>query len=129
MTRYYDSTHKYRPTEDTPIPIGDEWTRDPNPSYICNFCNRTLTKLIDSSGQNTSYYCSACSIEVDPSLTEVRSQARLTTPDGPPDTPYVSTNFPEPTVGRKKKELTGSFKVLRDKGMRFTSVTESNIKR
>jgi len=47
-------------------------------------------------------------------------------PEGVNTTPYVSSNFVESTVSRKKKELTGSFKVLHDKGMKFTSVTEKN---
>jgi hypothetical protein len=34
------------------ITIGDEYSGEDTPaSYICNYCNRTLSRLIDSGGQ------------------------------------------------------------------------------
>jgi hypothetical protein len=126
MTKYFDSSHRYKPKEDTPIPISDQWTRDPNPSYYCNYCQRRLSKLQGRSGENVAYYCVTCSIEVevDPSLTELRSASKLSVPDGPIEHPSVAFP-PEVSIGRKKKELTGSFKVLQQKGARFTNITES----
>jgi hypothetical protein len=124
MTRYYDSSHRYKPKEDTPIPIGEQWTRDPNPSYICNYCQRTMSKLTDRSGLSPSWYCTHCSIEVDPSITEVRSKSPLTTRDEPPDNPVVSIP-PEPSLRKKKKEIKGGLVELQKRGIKVTSFTES----
>jgi hypothetical protein len=42
---------KSKPNKDKTI-IGDEWSGEDNPEYSCSWCNRILSKLIDSSGQN-----------------------------------------------------------------------------
>jgi hypothetical protein len=83
-----------------------------------------MSKLTDRSGLSPSWYCTNCSIEVDPSITEVRSKSPLTTRDEPPDNPAVAYP-PEPELKRKKTELPGAFDVLRKRGMRFTSYTEN----
>jgi hypothetical protein len=77
------------------------------------------------SGENVSYYCNFCSVETNPQEKELRSKPRIEPHEGGNKVPLVSTKFTEPTVGRKKKELTGSFKVLRERGMKFTNITES----
>jgi hypothetical protein len=120
MTKWYDDQHKYRPDSDTPISVGGNWYREPQREFYCEYCQRRLSKLQNNTG-NVSYYCSACSVEVDPSLTEVRSKSRLSTPEGPPETPYVSTKFTEPTVGRKPVEPKGSFAALRARGIKITN--------
>jgi hypothetical protein len=127
MTVYGDKNRRGRVPADTPIVAGTEWTQDPRREYVCSYCNRTMTKLQDRNSANISYFCSACNVETNAEeIDNLRTRSRLQMPEGPVNTtPYVSTKFTEPTVGRKNKELTGSFKVLRDKGMKFTSVTES----
>jgi hypothetical protein len=124
MTKWHDDKNKWRMNADTPIPIGDEWNRDPNPSYICNYCQRTMSKLTDRSGLSPSWYCTNCSIEVDPSITEVRSKSPLSTRDEPPEHPYVAFP-PEPELKRKKKEIKGGLKAMTEKGsIRVTSYKE-----
>ena len=47
--------------------------------YSCSWCNRTLSRLIDSGGQNSCYYCNYCQIQFDPSETQVRKKSKLGT--------------------------------------------------
>jgi hypothetical protein len=35
----------------TPIVIGDEWTRDDDSIPICDYCSVTMVKLVDRGGQ------------------------------------------------------------------------------
>lgn len=125
MTKWYDDQHKYKQDPGTPISVAGNWYGVPQREFYCEYCQRRLSKLTDRSGLSPSWYCSFCQIESSPDEKEMRSKGKLETAEGPPDTPLASTKFKEPSVGRGKKELTGSFKILRDKGMRFTSVTES----
>jgi hypothetical protein len=83
-----------------------------------------LSKLTDSSGQNQNYYCNHCSIEFNPSKSEVRSKSKLTTPEGPPETPYVAYP-PEPELRKKKVEIKGGLAELQKRGISITSYTES----
>jgi hypothetical protein len=126
MTNYYDKKNKWRMNKDTPISIRN-YEHDEPKTYYCNNCNRTLNKLIDSSGQNESYYCNYCSIEVIPSLTEVRSASKLVTPEGPVESPSVSYP-PEPTIGRTPVEPKGVFKLFKDRGMKIKNYKEEKGK-
>jgi hypothetical protein len=122
MTDYYNKKNKWRRDKDTPISIRN-YEHDEPKTYYCNNCNRTLNKLIDSSGQNVSYYCNHCSIEVIPSLTEVRSASKLVTPEGPIENPSVSYP-PEVTIGRTPPEIKGGLAELKKRGIRITSYKE-----
>jgi hypothetical protein len=93
---------------------------DSREEHYCPCCQLRLSRLIDSSGLNTSYYCNHCSIEVLPSITEVRSKSKIVTPEGPVESPFVSYP-PEPSIGRQPVEPKGLFKFLRDRGMRITN--------
>jgi hypothetical protein len=120
LTDYYNKRNKWRTDKDTPISVRNYENDEPK-TYYCNTCNRTLNKLIDSSGENPAYFCNTCRTEVIPSLTEVRSKSKIVTPDGPIEQPSVSTKFPEPTIGRQPAEPKGLFKFLRDRGMKITN--------
>ncbi|MDQ3838891.1 MAG: hypothetical protein M3297_06440 [Thermoproteota archaeon] len=50
----------------------DEWIGEDIVTFLCSWCNRTLGKLIDSSGQNPSYYCNFCRIELNPENENLR---------------------------------------------------------
>jgi DNA-directed RNA polymerase subunit RPC12/RpoP len=119
MTRYYDSKNKWRMKDDTPISVRN-YEHDEPKTYFCSSCNRTLNRLIDSSGQNPSYFCNTCRTEVFPSLTEVRSASKLVTPEGPVEHPSVSYP-PERTVGRTPPEIKGGLAELKKRGIRITS--------
>jgi hypothetical protein len=125
MTIYHDRNRRGREPNDTPIVAS--YNNNEHKDFYCKWCSRLMTRLIDSSKQNILWYCSACNIETNPDIDSLRSKSRLEVP-GVNQVPLASTKFKEPSVGRQKKELTGTFKILRDKGMRFTSVTESNTK-
>ena len=87
---------------------------DSREEHYCPCCQLRLSRLIDSSGLNTSYYCNHCSIEVIPSLTEVRSASKLVTPEGPVESPSVS--YPP--------EIKGGLAELKKRGIRITSYKE-----
>jgi hypothetical protein len=72
-------------------------------------------------------YGNHCSIEVIPSLTEVRSKSKLTTPEGPIEQPSISY-LPEYTIGQQPVEPKGTFKMLRDRGMKIKNYKEEKGK-
>jgi len=65
MTKYTDKKY-FASKKDIIIASKEEIEQIDNRStntgrtYSCEFCSRTLVKLIDSSGQNISYYCNFC---------------------------------------------------------------------
>jgi hypothetical protein len=128
MTRYLDQKRIAQSNNDISI-IGEEQlreidNRDHPRTYSCDYCHRTLSRLIDSSGNNADicYYCNYCkTTKYD--IEELRSESYLETSEGPVTDPYVSY-APEPTIKRKKKEPKGGFKALQDKGIKITSYTE-----
>jgi hypothetical protein len=75
---------KDKPKNDAITISGDEGKLE----YICSDCNCTLTKLVDSSGENVDYFCKMCSIKFQPQ--EVR-KSRLVTPKDRNDEVCIST--------------------------------------
>jgi uncharacterized CHY-type Zn-finger protein len=69
-----------KPNDDKVI-ISSEYLKDERPSFICSICNRTLTRLTDSSLQNTSFWCRNCSVEFNPESKNVRRESKLSVPD------------------------------------------------
>jgi hypothetical protein len=110
------------------VTIGDEWTREERPSYICNFCSRNLVKLTDRSGKNESYYCNLCGIGFQPNNENVRRESKLSVPDRNQET-LVSTTPGQDYLNasvqiHKEPEIKGGLKVLKDRGTRITSYSE-----
>ncbi len=61
--------------KDTPITIGDEWTNNEENSIPnCDYCSVSMVKLMDSSGQNSSYFCNRCQITREPGETRKKSK-------------------------------------------------------
>ena len=124
MTKYTDSHNYSVKNPDIPISLPD-YTRIESDSvdHYCRYCQFKLSRLIDSSGQNPSLYCSKCLIEY-PDKTEVKTKSRLSTPSkSNADDPSVSYAV-EPQLRRKKTEPKGTFKALKDKGIRITNYSE-----
>jgi hypothetical protein len=116
------SKFKSKPNKDKTI-IGDEWSGEDNPEYSCSWCNRTLSKLIDSSGENPSYYCTHCHIPFEPSETHIRKKSKLGTQRNEVD-PAVTSIQTDPSKEveiRHTVPLRGGFEALSKKGLRFTS--------
>jgi hypothetical protein len=127
MTRYYEAKNKFVQNKDTPISVRN-YEHDQPKTYFCNNCSRTLNKLIDSSGgENISYYCNHCSIEVLPSFTELRSASKLSVPDGPVESPSVSYT-PAVKIGRQPIEPKGTFAELKKKGIKIKNYQEHKPK-
>jgi ribosomal protein L37AE/L43A len=64
-----------RTPNDNVIISGEQFSGEDIPSYICNYCNRTLTRLTDRSGKNESWYCNNCSIEFNPEDEQIRQNS------------------------------------------------------
>jgi DNA-directed RNA polymerase subunit RPC12/RpoP len=124
MTRYTDRHHTL-PNKDIVV-VGNEYNKDAQREYICNYCQRTLSRLIDYSGENPSLYCSYCSIEVIPEIEkDLRAKSKLEVPDGSDIEPSVSYP-PDPNdINRNKdNELKGTFRALQDRGIKITDYKE-----
>ena len=116
-----------KPNKDI-ITIGDEWTGEERPSYICSFCSRNLVKLTDRNNQNESYYCNSCGIDFQPDNENVRRETKLSVPDRNQET-LVSTTPSQDYLNKKVEinhtpEIKGGLKVLKDRGIRITSYSE-----
>ena len=107
------------------IVISSEYYKNDRPSFICNVCDCTLSKLTDSSGQNPSFYCTRCNIEFDPESENVRRESKLSVPDRNVEPALATTPGQEylnkSVENRHEPELKGAFKALRD---RITSYRE-----
>jgi hypothetical protein len=130
MTKYYSDKNKFvtgKPV-DTPISIPAERYDDSilRREYSCEYCHRTLNKLIDSSHQNPSWYCSSCNIKVIPSEeAELRARSRLKVPSGPIQEAAVAY-APEKGLKRKKNEPKGTFRRMQERGIKITNYSERN---
>ena len=117
-----------KPNKDI-ITIGNEWTGEDRPSYICSHCNRDLIKLIDRSRQNTSYYCNACSIEYNPENESIVIEQNFQVPDRNHRT-CNSNNFRNRSMTNvqihTEPEIKGAFKVLQQKGIKIKDYRETD---
>jgi hypothetical protein len=116
---------------DTPITTTDYTQYESrNVTRYCPYCQVSLSRLIDSSGLNPSWYCSRCVIEY-PDKTKVKSKSRLATTEQSNNNDNPLTSYsPERTLGKDKPDYQGGFKVLSQKGtIRITDYKETNTKR
>jgi hypothetical protein len=98
---------------------------DSREEHYCPCCQLRLSRLIDSSGSNPSFYCSKCVINY-PDKSEVKSKSRLSTPQKSNNERPAVSYPPALTLKRKKTEIKGGLKALSEKGsIRITSYTES----
>jgi hypothetical protein len=126
MTKYYEDRNKGRKQDDTPISLRNYQDTYEDRTLICSFCNRTMQRLFDASKLNPSWYCSFCNTETNSEEADnLRTRPRLQMPEGVNTTPYATTKFPEPGLGRKKTEVKGGLAELAKKGsIRITSYSE-----
>jgi DNA-directed RNA polymerase subunit RPC12/RpoP len=116
---------KYFPVgkQNDKVVISSEYYQNDRPSYLCSICNCTLSKLQDAGQNNTMYFCTRCSVEFDPQEENLRKESKITVPER--NEPAVASIGFTPDVSiRHEPELKGAFKVLKDKGLRFTHYEE-----
>jgi hypothetical protein len=120
---------KSKPNKEDKTIIGDEWSGKDKPDYVCSWCQRTLSRLIDSGGQNPCYYCNYCQISFEPSETQIRKKSKLGTQreEVEPAVTSIQTDQSKSVEIRHEPQLKGGFAQLAKKGtIRFTSYQESN---
>jgi hypothetical protein len=128
MTKYYSEKHKFEKDSsyDSPISLRD-YTQIESSNNItrqCPYCNITLSRLIDYSGLNPSFYCSKCVIEF-PDKTKVKTKSRLATTEQTNNNDDPSVAYaPEVGLKRKNKEPKGTFRKLKERGINIISYEE-----
>jgi hypothetical protein len=114
-------THK----KDDKVVISSEFYKNDRPSYLCSWCNCTLSKLQDAGQHNITYFCTRCAIEFDPEYENLRKESKLVVPgNSEPAVTSIQTNMADEVEIRHTPEIKGSFKALRDKGLKITNYKE-----
>lgn len=92
-----------------------------NKVYLCSWCNCSLSRLIDSKGQNPSLYCSRCQISFDPEYDSLRRESKLLVPDRniEPAATSIQTNMTDEVEIRHTPPIRGGFAELEKKGLRI----------
>lgn len=111
----------YNKSNDDKVVISSEYYKNDRPSYLCSFCNCTLSKLQDAGQNNIMYFCTRCSIEFDPESENLRKESKITVPDRNVEPAITSIDATPDVSIRYEPELKGAFKSLKEKGLRFTS--------
>src|SRR5829696_9069117 len=111
------------PNKDKVIIASEQFT-DYRPSYICSFCNITLSRLTDAGQNNQTFWCRYCQTEFDPKSENIRKESKIIVPDRNVE-PAVATTPGIPDVSiRKEPVLKGAFKALQEKGLRIKDYKE-----
>jgi hypothetical protein len=99
------------------VTIGDEWTGEDRPSYLCSWCNCTLSKLQDAGQNNTTYFCTRCAIQFDPESENLRKESKLIVPNrNEAAVTSIQTNMADKVVIRHTVPKRGGFAELEKKG-------------
>jgi hypothetical protein len=111
----------------TGITIGVEWSGgEDNPLDLsCSWCNRSLVKLIDRSGQNPAYYFNNCQVSREPEETRKKSKLSIQRKEIEPAITSIG-NVPDVSL-RKQIELKDGALALSKKGtIRCTHYEDSS---
>jgi hypothetical protein len=114
------------PTNDDKVTISSEYYENIRPSFICNVCNCTLSKLTDHSGQNVSFYCTRCNIEFDPETENIRRESKISVPNRNEETLVAHTPLvnEDAVAIRKEVEIKGGLKELQKRGLKISHYEE-----
>jgi hypothetical protein len=130
MTKYFDSQNRNKGIHDnsydSPISIPDYIQMESsNVTRYCPYCHVSLSRLIDSSGLNPSWYCSRCVIEY-PDKTKVKTKSHLATTEQSNNNDNPSVSYaPEVGLRKKDREIKGGLKKISERsGVRVTSYKE-----
>jgi hypothetical protein len=101
------------------VVISSEFYQNDRPSYLCSFCNMTLSRLTDAGMNNSTFWCRHCSIEWDPEAENLRKESKLIVPDRNIE-PAVSTTPGIPDISiHHTPPIRGGFAELQKKGIRI----------
>jgi hypothetical protein len=99
------------------VTIGDEWTGEDRPSYLCSWCNCTLSKLQDAGKNNTTYFCTRCAIEFDPESENLRKESKLIVPNrNEAAVTSIQTNMADEVEIKHTPPIRGGFAEMAKKG-------------
>jgi hypothetical protein len=118
MTKYFSDKNKFVQDRDTPIsvPNYERIEMDSREERYCPYCQIKLSRLIDSSGQNThGFYCSKCVIEY-PDKVETKSKSSLSTPKKSSNERPAVSYLPEVGLSKKDHSIKGGLKALSETG-------------
>src|SRR5918996_3251051 len=102
------------------VVISSECYQNDRPSYMCSFCNCTLSKLQDAGQNDTMYFCTRCSVEFDPAEENLRKESKITVPDRNVE-PCVSTTPGIADISiRHTPPIRGGLAELQKKGLKIT---------
>jgi hypothetical protein len=95
--------------DDKVVVSSEKYEGKENKVYICSWCSCTLSKLIDSSGQNPSLYCSRCQMSFDPEYDNLRHESKITVPheDIEPAITSIQTNMADEVEIRHTPPIRG----------------------
>jgi hypothetical protein len=117
-------SQRKQPNKEKVIIAGEAYEAPEVTTFICNYCNRDLIKLSDSSGNNVSWYCNHCSIPFEPENESIRHKQKLEVPDRNVE-PAIATTPGIPDISiRHEPEPKGAFKALQQRGLRITAYKE-----
>jgi Zn-finger nucleic acid-binding protein len=127
MTKYTNERNRWAPRDTgTPISLPNYEEIESRKEFFCPYCQLKLSRLVDSSGQNThAFYCPKCTIEY-PDQSEVKSKSSLSTPRQKSNNENPAVSYaPEVELKRKKTKVRGGLAELQKRGIKVTSYTES----
>jgi hypothetical protein len=107
--------------KDDKVVISSDFYKNDRPSYLCSWCNCTLSKLQDAGGNNTMYFCTRCVIEFDPESENLRKESKITVPDRniEPAATSIQNNMADEVEIRHTPPLRGGFAELQKKGLKI----------
>src|SRR5215204_1961712 len=100
------------------VVIASEYTNE-RPSYLCSFCNQTLSRLSDAGQNNCTYWCRNCSISFDPQEENLRKESKIQVPDRNTEPAVPSIGFTPEVSIRHTPPIRGGFAELQKKGLRI----------
>ena len=109
--------------KDNKVVISSDYYKNDRPVYLCSWCNCTLSKLQDAGQNNTTYFCTRCSIGFDPESENVRRESKLFVPDRNAEAAVTSLqyNMADEVAIRHTVPKRGGFAELEKKGLKITS--------
>jgi hypothetical protein len=116
VTKYYSDKNKFIVDNDTPISLPNYDNIYSKEEHYCPYCSIRLSRLIDSSGQNThGFYCSKCTISY-PDTSETKSKSHLSAPQQSNNERPAVAYPPEVGLPKKDHSIKGGLKALSETG-------------